>query len=170
MTSENRFSYMSIMDVFGSTLSSKTNKLIADGNIKFENGLKKLDDSIDENRKKIASLIITADKLENLIKLCDNLGGENYEKIENLIRSCDKLENKLILNDKAISENREKIDNLNATSDIRIYVIETNVNKLLSTLSTLEGEIKKLTLRVNYLDVITLEDSTIAAAQPTTRI
>jgi hypothetical protein len=161
---------MLIMDVFGSTLSSKTNKLIADGNIKFENGLKKLDELISENRKKIASLIITADKLEYNIKLCDNLGGENYEKIENLIRTCDKFENKLILNDKAIGENREKIDNLNATSDIRIYVIETNVNKLLSTLSTLEGEIEKLTLRVNYLDVITLEDSTIATTQPTTRI
>lgn len=118
------------MDVFGSTLSSKTNKLIADGNIKFENGLKKLDDSIDENRKKIASLILTADKLENKIKLCDNLGGENYEKIENLIKTCD---------------------------------------KSLFTLSTLEGEIEKLTLRVNYLDVVTLEDSTIATAQPTTR-
>jgi hypothetical protein len=53
--------------------------------------------------------------------------------------------------------------------DIRLYENETNVNKFLSTLSTLEGEIEKLTLRVNYLDIVTLEDSTIAAAQPTTR-
>jgi hypothetical protein len=101
------------MDVFGSTLSGKTLKLIAYGDKKFENGMKKHDKLIDENRKKIA--------------------------------------------------------NLNTSLDIRLYEIETNVNKFLSTLSTLEGEIEKLTLRVNYLDIVTLEDSTIAAAQPTTR-
>ena len=101
------------MDVFGSTLSGKTLKLIAYGDKKFENGMKKHDNLIDENRKKIT--------------------------------------------------------NLNTSLDIRLYEIETNVNKLLSTLLILEGEIEKLTLRVNYLDVVTLEDSTIATAQPTTR-
>jgi hypothetical protein len=101
------------MDVFGSTLSGKTLKLIAYGDKMFENGMKKHDNLIDENRKKIA--------------------------------------------------------NLNTSLDIRLYEIETNVNKFLSTLSILEGEIEKLTLRENYLDIVTLEDSTIAAAQPTTR-
>jgi hypothetical protein len=102
------------MDVFGSTLSSKTLKLIADGDKKFENGMKKHDELIDENRKKIV--------------------------------------------------------NLNSALDIRLHAIETNVNKVLSTLSILEGEIVKLALRVNYVDTVTLETSTIATAQPTTRI
>lgn len=129
------------MDAFGCTLSSLTNKLIADGNKKFEHGLKQLDDSIGENRKKIANLIIT----------------------------CDKFENKFKLNDKAIDENLEKIENLNATSNIRLFVVETNVNKLLTALSTLEGTIANLTSRVNYLDIVFAEDSTVPSAQPTTR-
>jgi predicted nuclease with TOPRIM domain len=80
-----------------------------------------------------------------------------------------KLENDIKKHDELIDENREKITNLNSALDIRLHAIETNVNKLLSSLSTMEGEIEKLTLRINYLDVITLEDSTISTAQPTTR-
>jgi predicted nuclease with TOPRIM domain len=102
------------MDVFGNTLSSKTLKLIADGDQKLESSIKKHDELIDENRKKIA--------------------------------------------------------NLDTALDIRLHTIETNVNKLLSTLSTLEGEIEKFNLRINYLDTVTLEDSTITITQPTTRI
>jgi hypothetical protein len=120
------------MDVFGSTLSSKTNKMIVDVDKKFENEIKKHDDLISENREKIASLIIT---FENKFKLID-----------------------------------EKFDNLTTASDFRLHGIETNVDKLLTAMSTLERVIKDLTLRENYLDIATVEDSTIAAtAQPITR-
>ena len=120
------------MDVFGSTLSSKTNKMIVDVDKKFENEMKKHDDLISE---KIASLIIT-------------------------------FENKFKSNDKTIDE---KFDNLNTASDSRLHGIETNVNNLLTAMSTLERAIKDLTLREHYLEIATVEDSTIATAQPITR-
>lgn len=60
-------------------------------------------------------------------------------------------ENKFKLNDKAIVENYEQIENLNVTSDFRLYRVETNINKLLSTLITLEVGIVNLTSRINHL-------------------
>lgn len=107
--------------------------MIADGNKKFENGMKQLDDLIGENCEKISSLIITTGKIENDLKL----------------------------HDKSIGEIREKIENMNITTDYRLYGLETNVNKIQVMLAALEGEIKKLLSRINYLDRIMVEDSTI---------
>lgn len=73
--------------------------------------------------------------MENGIKRFDNFIGKNRENISSLIMKRDfmKFEDKLKLNNKAIGKNCEKIYNLNATFDLRLYEVETNCNKLLTT-------------------------------------
>lgn len=76
-----------------------------------------------------------------------------------------KFEDKLKLNNKAIGKNCEKIYNLNATFDLRLYEVETNCNKLLTTSLKLQGKITKLTSRFNYLlGVVILKKNVLAYA------
>jgi len=97
------------MDVFGSSSSSKLNKLISDGNKVFEYNFKKHGKSIDENHENIENLRVKTESFDNRLREIDD---KNNISLSLLNDSVIKLQSRLYLSEKEILKINSRVNSL----------------------------------------------------------